>query len=60
MPKAKPFTFICGGDYFLVGRLGRERFEDLAREVTDEFSREVISGFAGNVGEVSSAVNRFR
>ena len=60
MPEAKPFTFICGGDDFLVGRLGRERFEDLAREVTDEFSREVISGFAGNVGEVSSAVNRFR
>ncbi len=60
MPEAKPFTFICGGDDFLVGRLGRERFEDLAREVTDEFSREVISGFAGNVGEVTSAVNRFR
>lgn len=60
MPNAKPFTFICGADDFLVGRLGRERFEELAREVPDEFSREVISGFAGNVGEVASAINRFR
>jgi DNA polymerase-3 subunit delta len=60
MPDAKPFTFICGGDDFLVGRLGRERFDDMAREVTDEFSREVISGFAGNIGEVTTAVNRFR
>jgi DNA polymerase-3 subunit delta len=60
MPDAKPFTFICGSDDFLVGRLGRERFEELAREVTDEFSREIISGFAGNVGEVATAVNRFR
>jgi len=60
MPDARPFTFICGADDFLVGRLGRERFEELAREVPDEFSREIISGFAGNVGEVASAVNRFR
>ena len=60
MPVTAPFIFICGGDDFLVGRLGRERFEALAREVTDEFSREVISGFAANVGEVETAVNRFR
>jgi DNA polymerase III subunit delta len=57
---AKPFTFICGSDDFLVGRLGKEKFEVLARGVADEFSREVISGFAGNVGEVATAVNRFR
>jgi DNA polymerase-3 subunit delta len=56
----KKFTFICGSDDFLVDRAGRERFAALAAEVPDEFSREVISGFAGNVGEVAAAVNRFR
>ena len=60
MPAAKKFTFICGQDDYLVGRQGQERFAALAAEVTDEFSRETISGFAGNVGEVETAVNRFR
>jgi DNA polymerase-3 subunit delta len=60
MPAAKPFTFICGADDFLVGRAGRERFEILAAEIGDEFSREVLSGFAANVSEVETAVNRFR
>ena len=60
MPEAKPFTFICGADEFLVGRVGHERYAALAAEVTDEFSREVLSGFAANVGEVESVVNRFR
>jgi len=56
----KTFTFICGADDFLVGRVGRERHEKLVAEIPDEFSREVISGFANNVGEVEAAVNRFR
>lgn len=60
MAAARKFIFICGSDDYLVGRLGKERFEKLAAEVTDEFSREVINGFAANVGEVESAVNRFR
>ncbi len=60
VPEAKPFIFVCGPDDFLVNRLGKERFEALASEVTDEFSREVLSGFANNVGEVEAAVNRFR
>ena len=60
MPAAKTFTFICGADDFLVGRLGQARFDALAAEIPDEFSREVLSGFAGNVGEVEAAVNRFR
>lgn len=55
-----PFTFICGADDFLVDRLGKERFATAAREVEDEFSREVLSGFANNVGEVEAAINRFR
>ncbi len=57
---AKKFTFICGADDFLVGRAGKLRFEALAADVPDEFSREVINGFAANVSEVEDAVNRFR
>jgi DNA polymerase-3 subunit delta len=62
MPTAttRNFSFICGQDDFLVGRLGRKRFDELAGDTTDEFSREIISGFAANVDEVESAVNRFR
>lgn len=57
---AQPFTFICGPDDFLVSRLGKERYDALAAEVTDEFSREVLNGLANNMGEVEIAVNRFR
>ena len=57
---AKKFTFICGQDDYLVGRMGKQRFEALAAEVSDEFSRETVNGFAGNVADVESAVNRFR
>jgi len=60
MPAERNFTFICGPDDFLVGRAGTQRFAALAVEVPDEFSREVLSGFAANVGEVETAVNRFR
>lgn len=60
MPATRKFTFICGSDDFLVGRLGRERHAALAAEIPDEFSREEVNGFAANVSEVESAVNRFR
>ncbi len=62
MPAAtKPFALFCGPDDFIVNRLGKERFEALAAEANaDDFSREVISGFANNVDEVETAVNRFR
>lgn len=60
MAPAKKFTFICGQDDFLVGRAGKNRFEAMTAEVPDEFSRETINGFAANVSEVESAVNRFR
>jgi DNA polymerase-3 subunit delta len=60
MPASKAFTFICGSDDFLVGRVGKERFAAMAAQVTDEFSREVLNGFAANVAEVEAAVNRFR
>lgn len=60
MPSPGNFTFVCGPDDYLVGRRGEERFAALTAEIPDEFARETISGFAGNVGEVESAVNRFR
>ncbi|MEJ1971209.1 MAG: hypothetical protein WDM96_01370 [Lacunisphaera sp.] len=55
MPKASNpgFTFICGSDDFLVGRLGQERFAAMAAAAgADDFSREIVNGFAGNVDEV--------
>jgi DNA polymerase-3 subunit delta len=63
MPKASnpAFTFICGADDFLVGRLGQERFTALVTAAgADEFARETVNGFAGNGDEVEAAVNRFR
>ena len=62
MPAQAPrFTFYCGADDYLVGRAGHRRFEELAAQAgADEFSREVVSGFASNIGEVTAAVNRFR
>jgi len=59
--KTKPFTFVAGPDDFLVGRVGKERFEAMAAEAqADDFSREIVNGFAANVDEVETAVNRFR
>ena len=60
MPSARKFTFVCGQDDYLVNRLGQERFNELCKDITDEFARDTVSGFAGNVGEVESAINRFR
>ena len=57
---AKPFTLICGPDDFLVSREGKRRYDELAAVITDEFSRETISGAANNVSEVETAINRFR
>jgi DNA polymerase-3 subunit delta len=57
---AKPFIFICGPDDFLVNRQGKERYDALAAEAADEFSREVVNGLANNFAEVETAVNRFR
>jgi DNA polymerase-3 subunit delta len=56
----KPFTFICGADDFIVGRLGRARYDQMAAEITDELSRETLEGFSANVDEVEAVVARFR
>ncbi len=60
MSAAAPFIFICGADDFLVGRLGRSRHAELARDIPDEFSQETIDGFANTVDEVETAIARFR
>jgi DNA polymerase-3 subunit delta len=57
---ANPFIFICGPDDFLVNRVGAQRYEALAAGVADEFSHEIVSGFANNVAEVEAAVHRLR
>jgi DNA polymerase III subunit delta len=55
----RKFSFICGQDDFLVGRLGKQRFDELSGQTTDEFSREIINGFAANIDDVENAMNRF-
>ena len=60
MSTTKPFTFICGQDDYLVGRMGAERFAGLTADLTDEFAQETVNGFAANMGEVEAALNRFR
>jgi len=57
---AKNFTFIGGGDDFLVSRLSKEVFEEKAQGLSDDFSREVINGMASKVEEVETALNEFR
>src|SRR5471030_940345 len=59
-PTPRNFSFICGRDDFLVGRMGRKRYDELAGGAADEFSQEIVNGFAANVDEVEVAVNRFR
>jgi DNA polymerase III subunit delta len=54
-----PFRFIAGADDFLVQRMARAEWEEMARSVSDPHSLEVIDGQAGNVDEVGKAVTRF-
>ncbi len=55
----KPFTFICGDDDFLVSERGKAWFTAETKDLTDELSKEVVDGRAGNVAEVEEAINRF-
>lgn len=43
----------------MVGRAAQELWQEMVKEVDDDFSKEVISGAAGNVGEVEAAVGQF-
>lgn len=54
----KPFVFICGSDDFSVQREGARVFKVAADELVDDFSKEVISGFAQNSSDVETIVSR--
>ncbi len=56
---SKNFTFVCGADDFWVNRQAGELYEDMAKEVTDDFGKEIIIGAAGNASEVEQAINQF-
>ena len=56
---AKPFTFICGDDDYLVSERGKAWFAKETEGVADDLSKEVVDGRAGNIAEVESALNRF-
>lgn len=59
MPE-KPFTFICGDDDFLVSEKGKEWFVAQTKDLSDDLSKEVVDGRAGNIAEVEEALSRFR
>ncbi|WP_269524341.1 DNA polymerase III subunit delta [Coraliomargarita parva] len=56
---AKPFTFICGDDDYLVSERGKGWFAAQTKDLMDDLSKEVIDGRAGNMAEVEDAINRF-
>lgn len=56
---AKPFTFICGDDDYLVSERGKAWFAEQTKDLMDDLSKEVVDGRAGNVAEVEDAINRF-
>lgn len=55
-----PFIYVSGPDDYLASRMAKEIWEDMKRDVSDDFSIEVINGHAAKVDEVADAVNRFR
>lgn len=57
---SKEFTFICGADDFLVSRMAKALFEEKTRDLTDDFSREIVNGTSSKVADVEIAVGRFR
>ncbi|MGC6455494.1 MAG: DNA polymerase III subunit delta [Coraliomargaritaceae bacterium] len=56
----KPFAFICGDDDYLVSERGKEWFAEQTKDLSDDLSKEVVDGRAGNIAEVEEALNRFR
>jgi len=56
---AKPFTFICGDDDYLVSERGKAWFAEQTKEIADDLSKEVVDGRSGNIAEVEEALNRF-
>lgn len=62
MPEAAAprFTFIGGGDDFIVGEAGQSFFEEKAQRVNSDFGKEIVNGQAQNVAEVAKAINQCR
>lgn len=56
----KLFTFICGSDDFLVTRQGKALFEEMTRDIDDDYAREVINGSVGTVADVEKTIDQFR
>lgn len=54
------FKFISGDDDFLVSNQGRAYYDEKTKDITDDFSREIIQGAAQNVGDVHAILNNFR
>lgn len=52
------FTFICGGDDYIVNRLGKAIFYAASEDGERHFSSEIINGNAQNSSEVAEAVQR--
>lgn len=53
------YTFIAGDDDFMVAKRAQALYDQLAQQVSDEFSREVIDGTCQNASEVEDAVGHF-
>lgn len=53
------FTFICGDDDYLVSEKGKEWFAEQTKDLSDDLSKEVVDGRAGNVAEVEEVIQRF-
>jgi DNA polymerase-3 subunit delta len=56
---SKPFTLICGDDDYLVSERGKAWFAEQTKDLSDDLSKEVVDGRAGNIGEVEDAIRRF-
>ena len=54
----RQFTFICGGDDYIVNRLGRALFYRDSEKGGRDFSSEIVNGRAENSSEVAEAVRR--
>lgn len=50
---------MCGDDDYLVSESGKEWFAEATKGLSDDLSKEVVDGRAGNVGEVEDAIQRF-
>ena len=53
-------TFISGDDDFIVSREGQDAWAEMTKDITDEFSREVLDAAAQKVDEAETLLAQFR